>query len=234
VDPTDVAPAIRALRRALALDSTNTNAWHFLALSLAESGDVDGAFAAWRRAIDVAPADLQGLTFQAIADYWRRQYDSSMGWADSAIALDPSYQMTRVAAGFSEVERGDYARARAAFDAAARLSTGVETINVLAGQALTAARAGSAGEARGLLQRAESLAATYAPTPLHTAVYLAEAHAGLGDAEGAIAWLERYRPGADLHFQLHLRCDPPFEPIENDPRFRSLLLRPRPGGTRGC
>src|SRR4029079_835426 len=159
--------------------STNTNAWHFLALSLAESGDVDGAFAAWRRAIDVAAADRQGLTFQAIADYWRRQYDSSMGWADSAIALDPSYQMTRVAAGFSEVERGYYARARAAFDAAARLSTGVETINVLAGQALTAARAGSAGDARALLQRAESLAATYAPTPLHTAVYLAEAHAGL-------------------------------------------------------
>jgi tetratricopeptide (TPR) repeat protein len=234
VDPTDVAPAIRALRRALALDSTNTNAWHFLALSLAESGDVDGAFAAWRKAIDLAPADLQALTFLAIADYWRRQYDSSMGWADSAIALDPSYQMTRVAAGFSEVERGDYARARAAFDAAGRLSTGVETINVLAGQALTAARAGSAGEARGLLQRAESLAATYTPTPLHTAVYLAEAHAGLGDAEGAIAWLERYRPAADLHFQLHLRCDPPFEPIENDPRFRSLLLRPRPAGSRGC
>jgi cytochrome c-type biogenesis protein CcmH/NrfG len=113
VDPTDRAPAIRALRRALALDSTNANAWHFLALSLAESADVDGAFTAWRRAIAANPTNVQGLTFLAIAHYWRRQWDSSAHWTDSAIALDPTFQLVRIAAGFTEVERGDFARARA-------------------------------------------------------------------------------------------------------------------------
>ncbi len=124
VDPTDRAPAIRSARRALALDSTNVNAWHFLALSLAESGEMDGAFAAWRRAVSENPTDMQGLTFLAIAHYWRLEFDSSMYWADSAIALDPTFQLVRITAGYTEVERGDFARARAAFEAAERLSTG--------------------------------------------------------------------------------------------------------------
>ena len=85
-----------------------------------------------------------------------------------------------------------------------------------------------------MLQRAESLAVGYSPPPLHTAVWISEAYAGLGDAGHAIEWLRRYLPLNDLHFQLHLRCDPPFVPIENDPRFRALLLKPRPGGSRGC
>jgi Tfp pilus assembly protein PilF len=234
VDPTDRAPAIRALRRALALDSTNANAWHFLALSLAESGDVDGAFTAWRRAIATSPTNIQGLTFLAIAHYWRRQWDSSAHWTDSAIALDPTFQLVRIAAGFTEVERGDFARARADFDAAERLSTDVEVVHTVAGKALTAARAGASGEATVLIQRAESLAASYAPTPLHTAIWIAEAHAGLGDADGAVEWLERFSPTADLHFQIHLRCDPPFEAIENDPRFQALLVTERPAGSDGC
>jgi hypothetical protein len=132
------------------------------------------------------------------------------------------------------VERKDYARARAALAAAGRLSTDVEVVNVLAAEAIATARAGAADSARDLLQRATSLASAYVPTPLHTSVWLAEAYATLGDADRALTWLGRYGPSADLHFQTHLRCDPPFAPIENDPRFRSLLLRARPGGSRGC
>ena len=143
VDPTERAPAIRSLRRALALDPTNANAWHFLALSLAESGDVDGAFEAWRAGIAANPADIQGLTFLAIGHYWRHQYDSSVHWTDSAISLDPTFQLVRIAAGYTEVERGDFASARAAFDAAERLSTDVEVAHTLAGKAFTAARAGA-------------------------------------------------------------------------------------------
>jgi hypothetical protein len=78
------------------------------------------------------------------------------------------------------------------------------------------------------------LAAGYSPAPLHTAVFMAEAYAGLGDADRAIAWLRAYTPRASLHFQLHLHCDPPFAPIEADPRFRSLLIQPRPASPRGC
>jgi hypothetical protein len=39
---------------------------------------------------------------------------------------------------------------------------------------------------------------------------------------------------ADTHFQLHMRCDPPFDAIANDSRFRSLLIIPKPAPPHGC
>jgi hypothetical protein len=104
----------------------------------------------------------------------------------------------------------------------------VEVLNSLAGSALVEARAGRSSQARATLRQAESGAAAYSPAPLHTAVYFAQAYAALGERDRAIAWLRRYAPLQDVHFQMHLRCDPPFAVIAADPRFRSLLLRPRP------
>jgi hypothetical protein len=84
------------------------------------------------------------------------------------------------------------------------------------------------------LTRAESLATNFSPTASHTALYMAQPYAALGDADHAIAWLRQYAPTADTHFQLHMRCDPPFDAIANDPRFRSLLTIPKPAPPHGC
>ncbi|MGH7702706.1 MAG: protein kinase domain-containing protein, partial [Gemmatimonadales bacterium] len=213
VNPTDLAPTLRSIRQALALDSSNAEAWHFLALSLAESGDLEAALPAWRRSVTVDPSYTQGVGFLSHAHYWRREYDSAAFWADSAIALDPNYLLGWTEAGNVAVAQGNFARGAAAFDAARRLSTDIEVPNTLAGSALAEARAGVPREARTILQRAEALAASYTPAPLHTAVYMAEAYAALAERDRAIAWLRRFSPAANLHFQLHLRCDPTFDPI---------------------
>jgi tetratricopeptide (TPR) repeat protein len=232
VDPTDVAPSLRDARHALELDSTLAWAWHFLALGLAESGKMDDAFVAWRRAVTGNPSFLEGLGFMAQAHYWRRQYDSAAVWADSAIALDPNYLLGRQLAGYTAIAEGDYARGFAHFEAARRVVTDVEIVNATAGMALARARAGRTAEASELLRQAEALAAEYSPIPSHTALYLAHAHVALTDFNAAITWLRRYAPPEGLHFQLHLRCDPPFAPIANDDRFQALLL-PLPGCADG-
>jgi serine/threonine protein kinase/tetratricopeptide (TPR) repeat protein len=234
VDPTDLAPAIRSLRQALALDSSDAEAWHYLAVSLAESDDMNGALEDWRRSVAADPSYAEGLAFLALGHYWRRQYDSAARWADSAITVEPNYLLGRSTVGYIAIERGDYRRARAAFEAARRLTTDVEAINSAAGTALADARAGALREARDLLQQAESKETGYAATSLHTVVFMAQAHAAVGATDRAIAWIRRYTPSNDLHFQLHLRCDPPFDPIAADPRFRALLLAPRPAGSQGC
>jgi serine/threonine protein kinase len=234
VDPTDVGPALRSVRRAIEVDSTSVPAWHALATDLAEAGDLEAATAAWRRCARLAPSNTQTLAFLGIVYTWRRQYDSAAVWADSALALDPNYLLARTGAGALAVERGDFVRAAAHFDAAKRLSTGVEVVNALAGRALVEARAGRGPAARAFLRAADSLAAPYLPTPLHTAVYLAQAHAAVGQADRAITWLVRYETSLDLHFQLHLRCDPPLDPIRNDQRFQALLARPAPPAGQGC
>ena len=169
----------------------------------------------------------------ALGHYWARQYDSAAAWADSAIAVDPNYLLGREAAGHIAVERGDAERALAAFDAARRIGTGVEYVNSIANEALARARAGRTVEAQALLREADSLGIAYMPNA-HTAVYLAQAHAALGQADQALGWFTRYEPRGDIHFQFHLRCDPPFDALRDDPRFQALLTQPSPPAGRGC
>ena len=234
VDPTDMSPSIRALRKALSLDSTLAQGWNLLALGLAESGDLDQALTAWRRAVAVNATYAEGIAFLGLGHYWRRQSDSAMKWADSAIALDPGYLLGRTTAGYVALELGNLPRAEAAFQAGRRLGSEVEEVNNLAGEALVVARSGRDGEARDILAIAESLVTANNYTSSHTAIYTAQAWAALGDLDRAVTWLRRYSPAADLHFQLHLRCDPPFDPLASDPRFRALLVRPRPEAPQGC
>jgi len=234
VDPTDDAPALRSFQQAVMIDSTLAKAWQQLGGVHLGLGQLDAAMVAWRRAVAADATYTEGLAFMALGHYWRRQYDSASHWADSAIALDPSFLLARQAQGYVAVERGDFARATAAFAAAERISTDVEVVHALAGQSLAAARAGRRREGLVLLDRAESLATRFSPPDLHTAVYMAQAYSAAGDTGHAIAWLERFEPSADRHFQAHIRCDPPFDPIVHDRRFQSLLVMPRPPARRGC
>jgi tetratricopeptide (TPR) repeat protein len=233
VDPTDAGPMLKALREAVAADSGTPRYWHTLGVVLYDVGRRDEAIAAWRRGIATNPAYVETLSFLALGFMWARRYDSAATWADSAIAVDPSFPLARQARGNVEVERGNFARAAADFEAVRRLSSGVEVPNALAGIALVAARAGRKSEARRLMGEVESLMAPYTPVPLHNAVYNAAAYAAVGNPARAIEWLARFTPRASLHFQLHLRCDPPLDPLADDPRFKALLLTPRPGAA-GC
>ena len=227
VDPTDVGVSIRAARRAIALDSLNGQAWHFLALGLAEQGMLDSALSVWREGVRRNPSYTLGLMFMAQAHYWHRQHDSAAVWADSALAIDPNFLTARIILGQLEVERGNFARAIAAFESGLRLGTDVDATNSLAGRALAEARMGRRQEARATLRVVDSIARTYSPTPLHTAIWIAHPYAALGEVERAVWWITRYRPLEDLHYQIHIRCDGPFAAIANDHRYRALLVTGR-------
>ena len=234
ISPTDGTLTLRAARRAVALDSTNAVPWHYLAIGLMESGDADGAMRAWRHSVRADSTYTQGLVFLALGHMWRRSYDSAAVWADSGIAVDPNYLFGWMSIAEIEIERRNFTRASAAYAAAYRLSTDVERVNAMVGSATVDARAGRVASARAEMRAADSLASAFVPVPLHTAVYLAHAYAALGDADRAIRWLGSYATRGELHFQLHLRCDPSFDPIARDKRFRALLVRERPAPSQGC
>jgi tetratricopeptide (TPR) repeat protein len=234
VDPVDLSPALRAIRRSIVLDSAQPAAWHDLARIVAHSGDLDQALKAWRRSVRLNPAYTEGVTFLALGHYWRENFDSAAVWADSAVRLDASYLLARMTLGLIAIERGDFVRAEGAFESARRLSSDVELVNSLAGFALVKARSGHEAEAKVILQRAESLAASYDPLPLHTAVNIAQVYAALGETERSVGVLRRYSPARDQHFQFHLRCDPPFAPLIRDQHFRALLVRPRLAPGMAC
>ena len=232
VDPTDLAPSIAAYRRALAIDSLHPRAWFLLGVMTSDNGDLDGGLAAFRRSIALRPSNAEAIAFLALGHYWQRNYDSAAVWADSAVSVDPTYLLAKTTLGQVAVELGDYARARAAFGAARRMATDVEALNALAGLGLVEARAGNTTDAARLLREAEALEANYVPMPPHTGAYLAHAYAALGRPAAAIDRLGRVSPREDLHYQLHLRCDPALDPIAADSAFRRLLVHPRPEA--GC
>lgn len=234
VDPTDPVPAIRAARQALAIDSASAPAWHFLALSQAELGNFVEAMNAWRRSVRADPAYLEGLAFLSIGHYWLGKHDSAVFWADSALTVDPNYLLGRTTAGYAAIELGNYSRARAHFEAARRLSSDVEQLNSVLGLALVDARSGVMDAARTRAAEFDSTARGYDPVPLHTAVFIAEVYATLGENDRAIAWIRRYSPLEDLHLQLHLRCEAALAPLAKDARYPSLLVKTGIDPSRDC
>lgn len=222
VDPTSRAASIRALRRALAIDSLNAAAWAQLGVALGESGDYAAALASARRAVAVEPGGADVLVWMANLHYWLRQYDSAAVWADSAIAADPTFLQAYRSAGSVALARRRFDEAEARFAAAARVGPGPERFMSVAALAAVASSRGDTARGRELMRTA-SAATDSSELSLHGAVFMAWGFAALGDAERALAWLERFQPRGDLHFQQHLRGDAPLDPLRSEPRFRALL-----------
>ena len=233
LDPTDNGPVVRSLRHSLALDSTDARVWHFVALTSAENGDFAAAISAWHRSVKLNPAYTQGLTFLGIGYYWLRRYDSAFVWADSALAVDPTYMLARAVEGLIETERGNYDHALASFEAGRRLTDDIEALNALAGSAVADVRRGQPSEARAKLGTIEPRARAYSPIPLHPDVFIAQVYSALGDVDHTVEWLALFQPRSSKHFQLHLRCDPPFDAIRSDKRFQALLTV-QPSSGKDC
>src|SRR4029079_15268629 len=134
-------------------------------------------------------------------------------WADSAVAVDDGYFFGRTMAGYVAVERGRYTDATSQLEAASRQSSDVETANVLGARAMVEAREGAMQRARATLHQADSIVAQLSEIKAHTVVYISHGYVAIVQTDKALKLLERYSPVEDLHFQTHLRCDPPLDPI---------------------
>jgi tetratricopeptide (TPR) repeat protein len=222
------------VERSLALDSTDAAAWHQFAIIHADIGDLTAALNGWRRSVSLNARYTQGLAFMAWGHYWQGRFDSAAVWADSAIHVDPKYVLAHHTSALVEVERGRLDAAQNRAEAAVRLADDIETVHTRAAVALVKARAGNPNLARAELLAADVVAGTFAPLRAHTAVFLAAVHAALGDVEGVLKALGLYGTPRDMHFQLHLRCDPPFATVADDPRFEALLVIPRPPHGSHC
>jgi Tfp pilus assembly protein PilF len=222
VEPTSRVAAIRAYRRALAIDSLNADAWSRLGVALEEAGDpVEGA-RALKRSLALDPTSPVALVNYGLWHlYWNRQFDSAKVIADSALAVDPAYISGHRTAGTVALARGDYAGAEAQFETARNIGPGIERVWSLAGLAVAAIARGDSVRARALVTEMEGMTNAAAPS-LHAAVFLAWGLTAIGEHSRALDWLERFHPAGSLHFQMHLK-DGPLDPLRNEPRFRRLV-----------
>lgn len=221
VDPTRKDLPMRAIRRAIDLDSLNPRAWIQLGNNQQESGQMDLALASLRRGMFLGRRAV-GTPSYANHFYWRRQYDSAAVWSDSAIKYSPRNPYSWEMAGATAIMRRRYDDAETYYEAAIRLDQGPTRVRGLEGLAELAAIRGDTAKALELVAQAERLTSSSAPSD-HAAISLASAYAAVGDEERAMRWLERFHPKADLHFQLHLQRDAQLDPLRKRPRFAALI-----------
>jgi len=224
LEPTSARSRIAALERAIALDSNNADAWHYLAVAWEDSLMPDRARQAWRQALRIDPTNRQALGFMALHFMWARQWDSSLWWGNEGKRIDPAHILIRQGIAQTELIVNDTARAADDFRAEIRVSQGPDEGFGWAGLADIAARQGNRAAADTLLRKAIGIVDTLNPT-LHQAAYLAWGYTALGDKNRAIRLLQRYEPRADVHFQLHLLKDPLLDSLRSVPAFKALVVR---------
>lgn len=223
VDPLDNGPALFAIHKSLSIDSTDAGAWHELALMEQENLNDSAAGDAWRRSAKLNPNDMQTLTFFGLHYMWNDDYAEGLKLADSAIKLDPTYQIGRTAAGQISVALGRPLDALRHYDVVMKLTNGREQVTPLALMAIAEAALGDRAKAREAINIAKGLFDVKKPA-VHEAAYLGAALASVGDTMEAVRLLKAYTPRADLHYQLHLRRDPALRWVRGN-RGRDLLIR---------
>ena len=222
VDPTDRSASLRADREILAAAPLNSAAWQQLAMNLLETGDHQQAVAAFARAVALEPENAERLTFLAIGYFESRRYDSAAALLRRAEAADPTYMLARAIGGQVALWRGRVDEAQAAFEAADRLLlSGGDRPGFLEMARVLQLRGDSAG-ARAYVSAAAAAADTVRPS-VHLALAMADGLLAVGDTTRAFWWFRRYQPRRDAHFQMHLRDEPAFDGVRQDPRFQALV-----------
>jgi TolB-like protein len=228
-NPTSLAGAVPALERAIHLDPRNAEAYHLLGAVLRTLRQDEAAIAAFGRALQLDP--LRPVTLVNLALtllYQGREADAERA-LDSAVAVDPGWYFAYVIRGATRVLRGDLAAAQADADAAVRLRPPGFILDT---EPLVVALLATAGDSAAARAHAERLARSLGdsgPLAYGAAQGAAIAFAWLGDADRAMAFLERGR-GAGAYTWWAMQ-DPSLAPLMADARYQRLLADLRPPET---
>jgi TolB-like protein/Tfp pilus assembly protein PilF len=170
------------------------------------------------RAVAADPLSLQNNSSLAASLCLIGRCREAVAQFQLTLKLDPQFPAAHSGLGWASLKMGKWQEGIAAFEEAVRLSNGdIRTIAAL-GHAFGIA--GRTAEARAILQTLEERSRQRYIAPF----LLAWVHAGLGERDAAFARLEEaYREGSPG--LMHIKADPPLDPLRTDPRFQQLLLR---------
>jgi TolB-like protein/Tfp pilus assembly protein PilF len=214
----DFPGADAAFRRALDLNPNYASAWLWWGLSLSRRGRNQEAQAAFERGLEadpLSPTQRAGLDNR---DFYERRFDKALRRSreNLAIAPDNAFRVLEVAR--AEAGSGRFADAVSSMRRACELRPGDPMLEAYL--AYVQARAGDRAEAEAALGRLSAQAERRHVPPY----YLALVATGLGDAERALAFLERAYEARHVG-ALAIKQDPEFDALRDDPRFRDLLKR---------
>jgi Tfp pilus assembly protein PilF len=211
--------ADREFRRALELDPAwaGTQGWYgaFLALM----GRVDESIAELARARRHDPLSLAITSTTALPLYLAGRYDEALAQTRRALELEPNFPLARVGMGVVYEQQGRLKEALVEYQMARRLDDSPEIAAFLArGYALAGRRA----DALHLLSELLSMSQGRYVSPYDIALI----HAGLGESELALDWLEKGYAGRS-EGMVNLKTDPRWGTLRSHARFQELFRRMR-------
>jgi TolB-like protein/Flp pilus assembly protein TadD len=214
----DWAAAAAHLQRALGLKPNNPTAHQFYAMGLASLGRTTEALAELEIARELEPTSVIIRANIGFTLYRARRYDEAIEELRNCVALAPESAYARYRLGQALQEAGQFAQALEQCEAMLQLP-GAE-VQALVGKGNAFAAWGRVKEARECLDRLRALAREH----YVSAYFLAEIHAGLGEAEDAIQWLDRACEERAVPV-ISLQVNPKFDCLRRHAGFQAIVHR---------
>jgi DNA-binding winged helix-turn-helix (wHTH) protein/tetratricopeptide (TPR) repeat protein len=206
-----------AYRKAIELDPSYPLGHRMLGVLLSHMCRHEEAQASIRRARELDPLYVMHQSLSSQIAFGARNYAAAVQFARQAIVVDPDFWIGQLHLAQVLIERGEMDLALAALNNSGKL--GVNS-KVIALRGYVFARMGSIEEARSVLQTLLSIAGERYVPPYAMAMV----HAGLGEFDFALQWLERCYDARDVHL-VFVTMDPKWDPLRGEPRFANLLRR---------
>lgn len=206
-----------AYRRAVELDPSYPLGHRMLGVLLSHMCRHEEAQASIRRARELDPLYVMHQSLSSQIAFGARDYPAAVQFARQAIVVDPDFWIGQLHLAQVLVELGEMDLALAALNKSGKL--GVNS-KVIALRGYVFARMGRREEAQNVLQTLLAIGRERYVPPYAMAMV----HAGLGQFELALQWLERCYDTRDVHL-IFLTMDPKWDPLRSKPRFSNLLRR---------
>ena len=205
--------------RALELDPGANSIHQVYGYYLIAAGRHADAQAEMRRVVDADANDDYGLWGLGMAFYFGGQYEQAVEQFRRAIALESGSHWSHMLLGWAYERQGKFADAITELEQASRLFDGNPQIRAAIGHAYAASGQRAAAQ-NVLLELSETAKRRYV-----SAYDIATIHAGLGETDLALKWLEQASVERSGWLAWWLKSDPKFDALRVDPRFHDLLKR---------
>ncbi len=209
--------AEECFRKALELNAGYASAYQWFGFALGLTGRLEEARVAMKTAqrLDPFSASINNTAVWPL--YWARLFDEAIDGFRLAAALHPGYWVVHYFLGLSYAHKGEYGPAILALRHAAEIG---DSNWRYAGLGFVYARAGQLHDARSVLAKLQEIGRNQYVPP----IYCATVHAGLGETEETIQYLQR--ASEEHNWQIAwLHVDPIWDAVRSDPRFRAMLLQ---------
>jgi TolB-like protein len=212
----DWAEAEAAYRRAIAIDPNYSLVYRLLGIVLGHAGHrEEEARLAMERARAIDPLQAMHHALSAQVAFLGRDFSAALEFARQAAVVLTDFWIANLQMAQAYEQLGEDALA---LEALSRGGVGGENSKVVSLRGYILAKMGRVNEAREVLRTLETLARErYMP-----ACAVAMVHTGLGELDGAFAWLERAVEEHDVHLA-SLPADAKWDRLRGDARFAGIL-----------